>query len=518
MSGRPFSFPGRVGYWLICLAVIGALTGCGPKLTPSMSDEDLQTCDDSTAKMKQWSDVSMPSSNAQPYLVTPGEVDITSPLYGSILPYGKQVVIKFKQPPANAGVLYRNYRILVTSITGSNLDRVGDQYAVVTQPPTDFQVTWTPPGSGKYILVVLIRNLETIAFLGGNTEAMGEQLQLKLSMMEDFDIHYGPFSLAYVCVKIDVPKAGEAIPPQPGTIMPLQNVTNLAPTITRTATLLPTITKTFTFTPFIPTATSTFTSTPFIPTFTSTFTSIPPTRVPPTDIPPTDIPSTPAVICSNFTDERSCVANDACRWEIPPTGGPGVCKDKQQVSYTGLEPAELAYHTNPYGKLYLPSHPLKFNLSRSRNRAVFAFPLEKEIGVDIEQVHPLEKLDHMVKRWFSPTEQTGLFALAPEMQMDAFFHVWTQKDAFLKAHGEGLSHPLQDFSVSVDPNKPGGVLSIRDGAGDVSGWKMYTHVPSAGWRVAVCVRSNLDSEVFWYKPKLADFVSSVTSGKTPLSI
>jgi hypothetical protein len=101
MSGRPFFILGRMVNFLICMAVISALTGCGPKISPSMSPEDLQTCDDTAATIKQ--DFTFPVSayevKSKPYLVTPGEAEISSPLYGSIIPYGEPVNISFNQPP-----------------------------------------------------------------------------------------------------------------------------------------------------------------------------------------------------------------------------------------------------------------------------------------------------------------------------------------------------------------------------------------------------------------------------------
>ncbi len=186
--------------------------------------------------------------------------------------------------------------------------------------------------------------------------------------------------------------------------------------------------------------------------------------------------------------------------------------------YTGLDPAGFNYYTNPYGKLSLTSHPLSFNLSNSQNRTTIVFTLEKDVGVDIEQVRPLPELSRLVEYWFSPEERTGLSALAPAVQVEAFYHIWTQKEAFIKAHGEGLSWPLKDFSVSVDPSKPGRLLSINSGSDETSLWKMATYNHEADWRVAVCVWAEADTEVLWVMPELADFVSSVTSGKTPLSV
>jgi len=260
MFGKRLLFHGRSVGWLICILITGMLIGCTPKILPSMSPEDLQTCDETAASNIGWTDPSKPSSTAQPYLVRPGQVDITSPNTGSILPNGKSVVINFTQPTANAGVLYRNYRVLVTSLTGTNLDWIGDQYAVVTQPPNNFQVTWNAPKPGKYVIYVLIRNLETIPEIGGNTAYMGEQLEKKMMMTEEFDIHYGPFSMAYTCVKIESPSLASQ---QPGEILPLQNNSDLVPTITSTFTQTVTLISTNTSTP---TLISTNTSTPtFVP-------------------------------------------------------------------------------------------------------------------------------------------------------------------------------------------------------------------------------------------------------------
>lgn len=184
--------------------------------------------------------------------------------------------------------------------------------------------------------------------------------------------------------------------------------------------------------------------------------------------------------------------------------------------YCVLNPAEINYRNNPYGKLFLLSNPLSFSLSHSEDRIAFAFTLENAVGVDIEQVRPFPDISLMVENWFSSEEQAGLFALAPEVQFEAFYHIWTQKESYLKAHGEGLTLSLKDFSVSVDPDKPGGLISFRGVSEDTYLWKTASNVPEAGWRVAVCVNSEADINVNWYTPDLAEFLSWVTSASDPL--
>jgi 4'-phosphopantetheinyl transferase len=179
---------------------------------------------------------------------------------------------------------------------------------------------------------------------------------------------------------------------------------------------------------------------------------------------------------------------------------------RQLISrYTGIDPAEINYLTNPYGKLFLPFQSLSFNNSKSQDRIVFAFTMEEEIGVDIEHVHLIPDLSDLIDFCFSQEEKIELSFLPPASHLEAFYHVWTQKEAFLKAQSKGLTVSLQDFSVSVDPDKPGKLLNVKDS--DASLYQMITSVPESDYRVALCTRMKNKPEVHWIMPNWSDFVS-----------
>ena len=118
----------------------------------------------------------------------------------------------------------------------------------------------------------------------------------------------------------------------------------------------------------------------------------------------------------------------------------------------------------------------------------------------------------------SPKEQAGLRGLGPEAQVDAFYHTWTQKEAFIKALGTGLNLPLDDFSVSVDPAQPGALLSINGSQAELSRWKMSCHIPNPGWKVAVCVQAEREIDLVVFMPEVDDFVTSASSGKLSRSV
>ena len=92
-------------------------------------------------------------------------------------------------------------------------------------------------------------------------------------------------------------------------------------------------------------------------------------------------------------------------------------------SALGIDPIDVNYKTDVNGKLSIPSCTLSFNLSTCEDRVAYLFTLEKDIGVDIEQVRILPELPLVIKSWFSLKEQAELAALPYPLQVEAFYHI-----------------------------------------------------------------------------------------------
>jgi 4'-phosphopantetheinyl transferase len=120
-------------------------------------------------------------------------------------------------------------------------------------------------------------------------------------------------------------------------------------------------------------------------------------------------------------------------------------------AYLGKSPVEISFQYSEYGKmsLSLPLHAsgLCFNLSHSADMAVIAMTYGREIGVDVEAVHSDIDFETLAREFFSPAEVKSLLALTPEARHRGFFECWCRKEAYLKARGEGLSYPLNGFTV-----------------------------------------------------------------------
>lgn len=121
--------------------------------------------------------------------------------------------------------------------------------------------------------------------------------------------------------------------------------------------------------------------------------------------------------------------------------------------FLGRPPAEIRFGVGTYGKPYVHDAgvDLRFNLSHSGERALLAVSYGREVGVDVEENRPVDWLP-LAHRFFAAREVAELEAMPASEQMDAFFRCWTRKEAFLKAHGMGLSAPLNAFEVDLTPN------------------------------------------------------------------
>jgi 4'-phosphopantetheinyl transferase len=161
------------------------------------------------------------------------------------------------------------------------------------------------------------------------------------------------------------------------------------------------------------------------------------------------------------------------------------------ASYLEDEPAKLSFHYSDHGKPSLAgaheSSRLRFNLSHSGNVAIFAFVLDRNVGVDIECVRTDIEVDVVAQRFFSPYERLALAALPASEKYLGFFNCWTRKEAFVKAVGQGLSLPLENFDVSLTPREPARLLATRPDAREAERWTMIAPGIQSGHVAAVVI-------------------------------
>jgi 4'-phosphopantetheinyl transferase len=84
-----------------------------------------------------------------------------------------------------------------------------------------------------------------------------------------------------------------------------------------------------------------------------------------------------------------------------------------------------------------------FNLSHSGDYGAIAIDRAHALGVDVEQYKPIEHAA-LAERFFAPSEAAAIAQPADaRRRQQRFFALWSAKEAFIKAIGEGLSFPLK---------------------------------------------------------------------------
>ncbi len=131
---------------------------------------------------------------------------------------------------------------------------------------------------------------------------------------------------------------------------------------------------------------------------------------------------------------------------------------------------------------------LEFNLSDSRNLALYAITRGTEVGADVEVLRPMRDAMGISEHYFSDPEREVLRALPPERVEDGFFRCWTRKEAYLKAIGTGLAQPLDSFVVTLHPDEEARFLHFDLGPEEVKAWSLYHLDPYDGAIGALAIR------------------------------
>lgn len=114
----------------------------------------------------------------------------------------------------------------------------------------------------------------------------------------------------------------------------------------------------------------------------------------------------------------------------------------------GCHPAQVRFEYGAKGKPALPGLPFHFNLSHSGNYALVGIHPESELGVDIEGERPSIQGPGIARRFFTAREAAWLDGHAPAAQPHAFCRLWTCKEAWMKAEGQGMALPLNQVEVT----------------------------------------------------------------------
>ncbi|KEO85183.1 4'-phosphopantetheinyl transferase family protein [Tumebacillus flagellatus] len=150
---------------------------------------------------------------------------------------------------------------------------------------------------------------------------------------------------------------------------------------------------------------------------------------------------------------------------------------KTQIgSRLGRDPESVHFVKNDYGKLFLAdaaAPAFHFNLTHSGSVIACAFA-PMTVGVDVEYAGN----DHLsvMPTVFTAEEQAYVHSREPDERLQAFYRIWTRKEAYVKAVGMGLSISPDSFGVPIE----------EMGEGE---WAYYTCRPADSYVLSLAVSS-----------------------------
>jgi 4'-phosphopantetheinyl transferase len=172
--------------------------------------------------------------------------------------------------------------------------------------------------------------------------------------------------------------------------------------------------------------------------------------------------------------------------------------------YLNRAPECLAFRYGSHGKPALAwehaGDALRFNMSHSNGVSLYAITRGREIGVDLELIRCDLEVEQIAERFFSHSETVTLRALPTNVQKYAFFLGWTRKEAYIKARGQGLSLPLDQFDVSLIPGEPAALLSTQPDSAEALRWSLKELSLASGYAAALAVEGRGWSLSCWQWP------------------
>ena len=139
------------------------------------------------------------------------------------------------------------------------------------------------------------------------------------------------------------------------------------------------------------------------------------------------------------------------------------------AAYLNTDPTGLQFAIGEYGKPTLFDHQLYFNLSHTADSLAIVTSNLEHIGIDIEQIKPRDSLYQLAERCFSATELAAWRLLPKTQQQRAFYQLWTQKEAFVKAVGRGIALGLDQCEINISTTQ---LIKIPTEYGLANDWRI----------------------------------------------
>ncbi len=158
--------------------------------------------------------------------------------------------------------------------------------------------------------------------------------------------------------------------------------------------------------------------------------------------------------------------------------------------YLNTDPRQIAFTITSHGKPELAMNSdLRFNLSHTDGLTAIGLTRLGRIGIDVELIQWKVNALELARRFFSRKETDWVESRPEEERVPSFLACWTAKEAYVKAHGEGLSIPLDGFSCIPEPTERQVRLEVFGNAEKSRRWSLWRLDVPPGFKGAVAVEA-----------------------------
>lgn len=189
--------------------------------------------------------------------------------------------------------------------------------------------------------------------------------------------------------------------------------------------------------------------------------------------------------------------------------------------YLDVAASDIQFRYGSNGKPILaPPARISFNVSHSGALALYAFMIDSQVGIDVEQIRPLSDMHEIASRFFCKQEAAELSSLPVDQHEQAFFSCWTRKEAYIKAIGDGLSASLDDFRVTLRPGEPASLLHIANDVKAARAWTMHDLALGSQYAAALAYLGEprfVKMRSMAHAVELFDFVPFENRGDAPVA-
>ena len=154
---------------------------------------------------------------------------------------------------------------------------------------------------------------------------------------------------------------------------------------------------------------------------------------------------------------------------------------------TFIPPTDICFEYGQWGKPFIPDQKeLDFSYSHSGDYVMLTMSNVGEVGCDVERIDPTIEARTLCGQFFSPEEIRAMLNYDEVDHPTIFFNLWTRKEAFIKAVGQGLSYGLNAFSVQEGHLRHPKLIRCKDGEPDR--WEVFVPERIEGYEMAVVLR------------------------------